>query len=64
MSDLEMMGLFAYSQKGISQPLAMVLSADILHATSVYHAGHRARCLLHHALVSCSDHLTIRAFLA
>ena len=31
MSDLEMMGLFAYSQKAIPQPLAMVLSADILH---------------------------------
>jgi hypothetical protein len=23
-----------------------------------------ARCLLHHVLVSCSDHLAIRAFLA
>ena len=44
-------GYLPNPQKGIFQPLAMVLSADILHATSVYHAGPRAQCLLHHALV-------------
>src|SRR5438874_800805 len=41
----------------------MVVSVNILHVTSVYHAGPRARRLLHHALVSCSGSRAIGASL-
>jgi hypothetical protein len=57
-----MRGFFTQPPKGVFQPLALLLSADILHATSVYHAGPSARCLLRRAPVSCSAHPATRVF--